>query len=44
MDLYKVAHNFVMENFADVVTEHSTEFLDLSFDELKKLLSSGNTP
>ena len=41
IDLYKVAHNYVMENFVDIIKDGGSEFLQLSLEELKKLLSSG---
>jgi len=41
-DLYKVAHHYVMENFTEIIKESTTEFLQLSEDELYKLLASGD--
>lgn len=41
IDLFKVAHNYVMENFLDITKDNGSEFLQLSQEELTKLLSSG---
>lgn len=43
IDLYKVAHNYVMENFVDIIKDGGSEFLQLSQEELMKLLSSGQS-
>ncbi|XP_067944567.1 kelch-like protein 5 [Watersipora subatra] len=40
VDLFKVAHNYVMENFLDITKDTGSEFLQLSQEELMKLLAS----